>query len=177
MKILIIGLPNSGKTTLAKVLSRSLPNCLHINADVVRATLNRDLGFSLQDRIENARRLNAVADLIDSNGRTVVTDFVCPTAATRAEFRADFTIWMDTIKEGRYEDTNRIYEPPAEYDWRVEAGATYDLDYIDQLVARILATAEPRCIARRTKAIPQFGEVMEHHKSLKGNHASHRQHG
>lgn len=106
-----MGLPGSGKTTLAKRLSK-LIGALHINADEARASLNSDLGFSIEDRIENARRLGAVAKLIKGNGHSVVTDFVCPTKETRDMFDADLVIWMNTIKSGRFDDTNKIFVPP-----------------------------------------------------------------
>ena len=53
------------------------------------------------------------------NNRNVVADFVCPTPKTRDEFGADYVIWMDTIKEGRFEDTNKVFEAPENYDFRV----------------------------------------------------------
>ena len=57
-------------------------------------------------------------EAIDRN-RVVVADFICPTEETRQQFKADYTIWMDTIKEGEYEDTNNIFEQPSQYDFKV----------------------------------------------------------
>jgi len=111
MKILIMGLPGAGKTTLAKILSRSL-QAVHLNGDRVRETLSSDLGFSLEDRLEQARRMGCMAQLIKESGHYVVADFVCPTNETRRLFNADWTIWMNTINEGRFEDTNALFEPP-----------------------------------------------------------------
>ena len=118
MIIQIIGLPGSGKTELAKALKERI-NAIHLNADEVRATVNSDLGFAVEDRIEHARRLGETARLIAKQGvAPVIVDFVCPTELTRAAFgKPDIFIYMDTIKEGRFEDTNKMFEAPYKYDW------------------------------------------------------------
>ena len=120
MIIQIIGLPGSGKTELAKALKERI-NAIHLNADEVRATVNSDLGFSPDDRIEQARRLGEMARLIARQGvAPVIVDFVCPTELTRAAFgKPDILIWMDTIKEGRFEDTNKIFVPPTDDEWDI----------------------------------------------------------
>ena len=69
----IMGLPGTGKTTLAKALSERI-NAIHINADEVRADLNSDLGFSPEDRVEQARRMGALCRLLDAQGHIVVCD-------------------------------------------------------------------------------------------------------
>jgi len=110
--IQIFGLPGSGKTTLSKALSERL-NAVILNADQVRQDLSSDLGFSLEDRIEQARRLGAIARLLKSQGCTVIVDFICPTEATRSAFgSADIVVWMNTISESRFTDTNAIWEAP-----------------------------------------------------------------
>lgn len=117
MIIQIIGLPGSGKTELAKALKERI-NAIHLNADEVRATVNSDLGFSHEDRIEQARRMGEMARLIAKQGvAPVIVDFICPTDLTRAAFgKPDILIYMNTIKEGRFEDTNKMFEEPSEYD-------------------------------------------------------------
>jgi hypothetical protein len=134
MIIQIIGLPGAGKTMIAEALCDRI-NGIHINADEVRDTINRDLGFSLEDRIENARRLGEMARLIERKQELpVVVDFVCPTPETRAAFgKPDILVWVDTIKAGRFEDTNQIWQDPEHYDHRIEV--TGD-DYLDSLPTR-----------------------------------------
>lgn len=117
MIIQIIGLPGSGKTELAKALKERI-NAIHLNADEVRATVNSDLGFSNEDRIEQARRMGEMARLISNQGvAPVIVDFICPTELTRAAFgKPDILVFMDTIAEGRFEDTNKIFERPVNPD-------------------------------------------------------------
>jgi adenylylsulfate kinase len=121
MKILICGLPGSGKTTLAAPFAK-LIGAVHLNADAVRDEYN-DWDFTLEGRMRQAQRMKFLADGVVRAGKHVVADFVAPTKKAREEFGADFIIWMDTIKEGRFADTNAIYEPLAkdEYDYHVSA--------------------------------------------------------
>jgi adenylylsulfate kinase len=110
-KILIMGLPGSGKTTLARHLALKI-QAVHFNADEVRSQINRDLTFSLEDRIEHARRMGWLCDRVTQAGHWALADFVCPTVQTRQAFGPAFVIYMNTIKAGRFEDTNRMFEPP-----------------------------------------------------------------
>ena len=117
MKILIMGLPGSGKTTLAKHLV-PMYNAVWLNADQVRKDAD-DWDFSEEGRKRQSLRMAKLAKEARNNNRNVVADFVCPTEETRKQFGADYTIWMDTIKEGRFEDTNKMFVPPNDYDFKV----------------------------------------------------------
>ena len=117
MRILIMGLPGAGKTTLALNLFMKLsPNALWLNADEIRKKFN-DWDFTEQGRIRQSLRMREIADV--SNKDYVIADFVCPLPAMRNSYAADFTVWVDTINEGRYEDTNRIFDSPTKYNVRV----------------------------------------------------------
>ena len=118
MKILIMGLPGSGKTTLAKPFA-DLIGGVWINADQVRERYN-DWDFSPEGRIRQAQRMRHLADGIELAGKIAVADFVCPTEKARQEFGADYTVWMDTISEGRFADTNILFEPPLNVDYHVK---------------------------------------------------------
>jgi adenylylsulfate kinase len=119
MKILICGLPGSGKTTLATPFAK-LIGAVHLNADAVRKEYD-DWDFSLDGRIRQAQRMRYLADGVVKAGKIAVADFIAPTKKARQEFGANFVVWMDTIKEGRFTDTNRMYEPltAKEYDYHV----------------------------------------------------------
>ena len=105
-----MGLPGSGKTTIAKLISEKL-NAVWINADEVRKQAN-DWDFSEEGRKRQALRMWTFAEEALDAGKIVVADFICPTEETRKQFNADYTVWMDTIEKGRYEDTNQIFEKP-----------------------------------------------------------------
>ena len=112
-----MGLPGSGKTTLAEELSPPL-NAKRLNADEVRKEAN-DWDFSEEGRTRQAKRMADFALKLKEDGNFVVADFVCPTPAARALFPADFIIWVDTIKEGRFDDTNKMFVKPDKFDFHV----------------------------------------------------------
>ena len=116
-KILVMGLPGAGKTTLSKFLVEKL-NAAWLNADEIRKKFN-DWDFSEEGRIRQAKRMKDLSDNYLSQGKNVVADFICPTPKTRQDFDADFIIWMDTIKSCKFEDTNVMFVPPDNYDLRV----------------------------------------------------------
>ena len=141
-KILIMGLPGAGKTTLASALAPLL-NAVVFNADAVRANLSRDLGFSHDDRVEHARRMGWMSDRVVEAGGTVIADFICPTAETRAAFGEAFTIWLDRIDSGRFEDTNRLFVPPERFDLRVSADGAPQF-WAEQALARLRPAFDPQ---------------------------------
>ena len=118
MKILIMGLPGSGKTTLAKPFAEAIDG-VWLNADQIRKEYN-DWDFTPIGRNRQASRMRYLADGVVKAGKVAVADFICPTYLTRYEFNADYTVWMDTIKEGRYEDTNAMFDIPRNVDYHVE---------------------------------------------------------
>jgi len=117
MKILVFGLPGSGKSTLAEPLAKLLGG-VWINADQVREEYD-DWDFTPEGRMRQANRMRHLSDGVVRAGKIAVTDFVCPTEAARQAFDPDYTIWMDTIKEGRFEDTNKMFEQPPQCDYHV----------------------------------------------------------
>ena len=159
MKILVCGLPGSGKTWLAERLVKHINNCAWYNADMLRKYSN-DWDFSLDGRSRQANRMKTFADFERSNGRWVICDFVAPTNKAREAFAADFVIWLDTIAQGRivpskinelkniknlpfdvdtlfsskaFEDTNKMFEP---------------LKKIDKHITRFLSDDDIKKIAK-----------------------------
>jgi GTPase SAR1 family protein len=151
-KILIMGLPGSGKTYFAerlkKYLEMSVPpmdwfnrevvpkvtnaTVKWFNADEVRRKYN-DWDFSREGRIRQSIRMLEFA--LSCNEDFVICDFVAPLPEMRHNFKADWTIWMDTIDEGRYEDTNKAFVPPDMYDFRItEKNADKWVDYVAQRI-------------------------------------------
>ena len=146
MKILVCGLPGSGKTWLAERLTKNIKNCAWYNADSVRKFSN-DWDFSMEGRIRQAKRMKTFADFERDNHRWVICDFVAPTEKAREAFAPEHVIWLDTIKEGRvvssklnelkninnlpfdavslskskeFEDTNKIFETPSKIDTHIK---------------------------------------------------------
>ena len=115
--ILVMGLPGAGKTTLANELAKSIKS-KRLNADEVRKTAN-DWDFSEEGRTRQAKRMSDAALKLKSEGHNVIADFICPTPEARKLFPADYVIWVDTIKEGRFDDTNKMFVKPEKYDFHV----------------------------------------------------------
>ena len=113
-----MGLPGSGKTYLTERLQPLLKAAWY-NADKVRDMAN-DWDFSKEGRLRQALRMKTFADYEKSHKRYVLCDFVCPTKETRLLFEPDITIWMNTINKGRYDDTNKIFEPPSNVNFEIK---------------------------------------------------------
>ena len=112
-----MGLPGSGKTTLANELGPML-NAKRLNADEVRKEAN-DWDFSEEGRKRQAKRMADMAKKIKDDGNYVIADFICPTPEARNLFPADYIVWVDTIKKGRFDDTNQMFVKPEKFDCHV----------------------------------------------------------
>ena len=134
MKILIFGLPGSGKSTLAEPFAELIGG-VWINADKVREEAN-DWDFSPEGRMRQAQRMRNLADKVVASGGIAVADFVCPTEKARQEFEPNYTVWMDTIKKGRFEDTNAMFEKPPRCDYHVAEWFTDTAQQLKPVVER-----------------------------------------
>jgi adenylylsulfate kinase len=118
-KILIMGLPGSGKTTLASKLVPLL-KAKWVNNDKVRKAAN-DWDFSEEGRVRQAKRVADIAEQFKKEGNYdyLVADYICPTPQTRKLFNADYVVWVNTIKKGRFDDTNKMFIKPEKFDFEV----------------------------------------------------------
>lgn len=134
-RILIMGLPGAGKTTLAARLTATLffeSQITWINADAVREKFN-DWDFSHEGRIRQAHRMRELADKENNDGKIAVCDFIAPLQQMRDIFDADYVIWMDTIQQSKFQDTNRVFEPPQAYNLRI-INFNYNVDDIARMI-------------------------------------------
>jgi phosphopantetheine adenylyltransferase len=119
-KILVMGLPGSGKTYFAselkKYLEQNNKSVMWLNADEIRKHFN-DWDFSKEGRIRQSIRMATLAE--ECSEDYVICDFVAPLTEMRNNFKAEWTIWMDTIDQGRFEDTNKMFIAPDVYDFRI----------------------------------------------------------
>tara|TARA_B100000963_G_C22619309_1_gene669048 strand:- start:430 stop:837 length:408 start_codon:yes stop_codon:yes gene_type:complete len=135
MKILIMGLSGSGKTFLSKLLQKEL-SCAWYNADNLREMAG-DWDFSNEGRKRQSYRMKSIADFEKENGRNVICDFICPTKEARKIFDADYTIWMDTVKESSYKDTDLIFQEPQNIDLRISKWNQYSPKEISKLIKNV----------------------------------------
>ena len=134
MKILIMGLPDAGKTTLASKLV-PLIKAKWINADEVRKKAN-DWDFSEEARKRQAIRMANLAEKYKKEGHHVVADFICPTPEARRLFNPDYIVWVDTIDKGKFEDTNKMFVKPEKFDFKVTTknAELWSLRIADQII-------------------------------------------
>ena len=112
-----MGLPGAGKTTLANELAK-LIETKRLNADEIRRAAN-DWDFSEEGRKRQSKRMADAALKLKNERNNVIADFICPTPEARKIFPADYIVWVDTIKEGRFEDTNQMFVKPENFDFYV----------------------------------------------------------
>lgn len=140
-RILVMGLPGAGKTYLAQYVLERLQNAHKkvgwLNADMVRERFN-DWDFSESGRIRQSLRMRELADA-QTDMDYVICDFVCPLKQMRDNFAADWTVWIDTIQFGRFEDTNAVFVRPEHCDFRI---TTQEAPYWAELVAQSILDAE-----------------------------------
>jgi len=168
MKILIMGLPGSGKTTLAEeiydeFLSRNRSVNWH-NADSVRKLFD-DWDFSEAGRIRQAERMGKYGNLDKDMGIYAICEFICPTEKLRNIFSeggsADYIIWMDTIKKSRYEDTNKMFEAPSKYDYRITSFNAKD--WAKRIVDDIINVEKPEQFDPRKPTVQMLGRWQPWH--------------
>jgi len=168
-KILIMGLPGSGKTTLAEKLVPRL-SASWFNADAVRQDIYSELGFTPEERMEHAKRMGKLCDWASISGNYSVADFVCPTEEARKAFNPDYIIWVNRIEEGRYEDTNKLFQKPTEderwdaHDIILEDG-TPD-EWCDTVIQNINATEKWNNQAPTALLIGRYQPFHVGHKTL-----------
>ena len=135
-----MGLPGAGKTTLANEMAPLL-NAKRLNADEVRKAAN-DWDFSEEGRVRQAKRMAEAALKLKAESHYVIADFIAPTPEARSLFPADFSVWVDTIKEGRFDDTNQMFVRPEKYDFHV---TTQDAKiWADKIICLLYTSPSPR---------------------------------
>jgi len=167
-RILLCGLPGAGKTTLAKRLVELLGNADWYNADAIRDKHN-DWDFSPDGRARQMKRMQDYTTESVSNQRYGLADFVCPTQFLRDEFNADYVIWMNTITEGRFEDTNKVFEAPVNVDMEITADEWWSDEWVEhwaRLIAVDVKDSEFQSNAPTTQMLGRFQPWHAGHQAL-----------
>jgi adenylate kinase family enzyme len=160
-KILVMGLPGAGKTYFAERLVPKI-NAVHLNADKIREKFY-DWDFSEEGRLRQAQRMSDLAEEEIKKGNHVVADFVSPTEKSREVFNPDIVIWLDTITEGRFEDTNKVFVAPENYDFRI---AIQNSDFWSTYIAKRINKTGWDSKSPTTQLLGRWQPWHEGHRAL-----------
>lgn len=144
-KILVMGLSSPDKAVLSNLMARRL-RAVHFNGDRVRSQVNKDLGFSLNDRIEQARRVTWLCDQVVKSGVYAIADLTCPNADARRAFGEAVTVWVDRTPSSGRRDADPLFVPPERWDIRVTAEGTL-AEWAKRITQYIRELAEPKAAA------------------------------
>jgi adenylylsulfate kinase len=139
-KILIMGLPGAGKTTLSLELAKLL-QAVHLNANEIRKEINKDLSFSKEDRIEHAYRMGKLCDIITRSGHYAIADFVCPTLETRKAFGMAenvFMVWVNRTPCRNFLDTTTLFVAPTSKEYNIQINDEGTPQYWAEYIKNIL---------------------------------------
>jgi adenylylsulfate kinase len=161
-KILIMGLPGSGKTTLSLELAKLL-GATHFNNDEIRKHINKDLGFSPEDRIEQARRMGVLCDIVARAGQFAIADFICPTEETRSVFGEAFVVWVNRTPVRDFPDTTKLFQAPSVYNIEVTNEGT-PLYWADLIRSKLVPTFNPK--APTAFMLGRYQPFHDGHKKL-----------
>jgi len=167
MILQLTGLPGAGKTTLSQIVKEKLQqqgkSVEVLDGDVLRKTVNRDLGFSKMDRQENIRRLGALAHSFISQKQIVIIAAINPFEETRKELEREFgakTVWINCPLETLIKrDPKGLYKRamlPANHPDKIFNLTGIDDVYEEPLMADLIIDTEKNSIESSSSLLLQF---------------------